>query len=191
MDGLAPRDASDPPWQALKACLAALSRLTCRWARFLREQAASCGAAVLRPARALSCSLLQRLKALHHSTLLTQGAPLGMLRAARRGIPARLLASPQLPQARLAGHRRRARRCCGTLPLRLNDPEPTTQLAERCSNAPPNRNGMLYSTPNATRLLRAYSHGSFEHVFIIFVTNQQRHSSDQIRLIYHSTRQLQ
>ena len=25
---------------------------------------------------------------------------------------------------------------------------------------------MLYSTPNATRLLRAYSHGSFEHVSI-------------------------
>ena len=170
MDGLAPRDASDPPWQALKACLAALSRLTCRWARFLREQAASCGAAVLRPARALSCSLLQRLKALHHSTLLTQGAPLGMLRAARRGIPARLLASPQLPQARLAGHRRRARRCCGTLPLRLNDPEPTTQLAERCSNAPRKQerdallNTQRYSTPPSllARLLRTRLH-HFRH----------------------------
>ena len=58
----------------------------------------------------------------------------------------------------------------GTLPLRLNDPEPTTQLAERCSNAPRKQerdallNTQRYSTPPSllARLLRTRLH-HFRH----------------------------
>ena len=110
----------------------------------------------------------------HCSTLLTQGAPLGVLRATRRRIPARRLAAPKPPRARLAGHTEELAAAAARLCLRLCDPGPTTQLADRLFDRPHKRErDALLSTQTKRHLCTPRTAPSLSSLQIL-ITQQRR-----------------
>ena len=156
MDGLAPTGASDPPWQALMACRAPHSWLTCRWKRSLTRASCEHGASVSRTGALAQLPAAQALRSASPLCAAGGGAPLGGLRrhALRDG-------TANLPRQSLRGlgwlgclqRNSPLPRLASACAFAIQDPQHSSRNGSLMNHT--NGNGGLYSAPRQKRHLRA------------------------------------